>query len=63
MNKHISFTVKIKTGARIHLIYVEDDLRKHVYNTNNKILEIVSRNSTRQPNLLQNGITIMFIKC
>jgi hypothetical protein len=35
--------------------------RKHVYNTNNKFLEIVSRNSTRQLNLLKNGITIMFI--
>jgi hypothetical protein len=30
----------LKSGARIHLIYVEDELRKHVYNTNIKILEI-----------------------
>jgi hypothetical protein len=38
-------------------------LHKHVYNTNNKILEIVSRKLTRQSSLLQNGIKIMFIKC
>ena len=46
----------------MHLIYVEDELRKDVYNTNNKILEIVSRKSTSQHSLLQNGITIMLIE-
>ena len=33
----------------MHLMwYVDDKLRKHVYNINNKILEFVSRKSTNQ---------------
>jgi hypothetical protein len=49
--------------SAFHLKKIGKTLRKHVYNTNNTILEIVSQKSTSQSSLLQNGIKIMQIKC